>query len=237
MRRAVAPEISTLFWRDAPQQTLFKRKRAVTSWHGLHELEKNLSSMQFQRLLALAVLGVSMAHAAAFATAPSLELTGTLRACDWPHTRRGTRRNRIGALRAAYDADEWTPLTDEASGNGIRSVGERARGGVCTAVGSPCECRARTRGFVLQTRHASDEDEERRGLQCAKHSDAHLAPPASVAPIVSLTVLASRGLRRVFFCASLLLEQGDRLDIVGEAAPPRREGGGGNGNQRVDGRE
>jgi hypothetical protein len=72
------------------------------------------------------VLGVSMAQAAAFATAPSLELTGTPRACDWPHTRRGTRR--IGALRASADAaDEWTPLTDEASGNGKRSV-QRERG-------------------------------------------------------------------------------------------------------------
>ena len=79
---------------------------------------------QRSRTLALAVLGVSMAHAAAFATAPSFELTGTPRACYWPHTRRGTRRIRIGVLRASADADEWTQLTDDASGNGMRSAGE-----------------------------------------------------------------------------------------------------------------
>lgn len=40
-----------------------------------------------------------------------------------------------------------------------------------------------------------------------------------------------------YLCASVLLEQGYRLNVVGEARPARREGGGGSGDQRVNGGE
>ena len=69
------------------------------------------------RLASAALLAAALAHASAFTVAPpGLVHAAGPRACGRP-------RKRLPVLRASPAEGDWTPLTDEASGNGMRGVG------------------------------------------------------------------------------------------------------------------